>query len=194
MPVQYWSQLLNAGAPWQTTQGTAISTAGTWTASPQTAGNNDFTLPANYFYPGQVLEIDAQGDISTTATSTTWTMLLAANQSGTYTTLASTAGIATGTGSLVGLQWNITAWAICTAEGSSGSTMLTQGNMNMPLAGTAPTIGGPANCYLFPMPSVSGGSAVAINTTQAQGIALRTILAAADGTVTCTQFLIKALD
>ena len=38
MPLQGWNQLLNSGAPWQTTVGSPLSTASTATISSQAAG------------------------------------------------------------------------------------------------------------------------------------------------------------
>ena len=37
---QYWSSLLNPGAPWQTASGTVLNTAATATISPEGAGRH----------------------------------------------------------------------------------------------------------------------------------------------------------
>ena len=192
MAVQYWGNLLNAGAPWQTTAGTALSTATTATISPQSAGSNDYTLQSNYFYPGLIIEIDAQGFITTTGSSTTLTVLLAANNAGSYTTLATSQGIATGTGTLTGLPWSLTAYIECTAAGSSGNTLSTEASMLVASSVSAPTIGTTNNVTYIGMPSASGATAAAVNTTVPLGLPLRATLAGANATIQCTQYLIKA--
>jgi len=192
MPVQYWVSLLNAGAPWQTNAGTLINTATTATISPQSGGSNDFTLPPNYFYPGITLRVEAGGFVTTTGTQTTATFLLACNKSGSYTTIATSGGLLTGTGSLTGLPWQLQGFINCTAVGSSGNTLSAQ--LQMVLATTVASQTIPtANTITLGLPNASGATATAIDTTSAQGIALRATLAGANATIQCTQFTIEAL-
>lgn len=193
MSVQGWVSLLNSATTYQTSNGTLLNTATTATISPQQAGtNNDFTLPANFFYPGLTIRVWAQGFITTTGTSTTLTVLLAANKAGTYTTLATSAGMATGTGTLTGLPWALRGFITCTAIGSTGNTLTTEAAMEIATT-TAPAIG-TANCTLVGLPSASGGTATAIDTTSAQGIALRATLAGANASIQCTNWDIEWLD
>lgn len=189
MASQAWVSLLNNATTYQTSSGTALNTATTATISPQAAGSKDFTLPANFFYPGCTLRIWAQGLLTTTGTSTTLTVLLATS---TPTTLATTAGMATGTGSLTGLPWELHAYIVCTAIGSSGNTLTTQGTLKFATS-TAPAIG-TANCTIAGLPSASGGTAAAIDTTSAQGICLRATLAGANATIQCTNWDIEWMD
>jgi hypothetical protein len=185
--------LLNSATTYQTSSGTALNTATTATISPQQAGtNNDFTLPANFFYPGLTLRVSAQGLLTTTGTSTTLTVLLAANKAGTYTTLATSAGMATGTGSLTGLPWTLSGFIVCTAIGSTGNTLTTQAILL--IATTVSPAIGTANLTIAGLPSASGGTAAAIDTTSAQGIALRATLAGANATIQVTNWDIEALD
>ncbi|SRR5690348_3184462 len=189
MAAQSWVSLLNNATTWQTASGTALNTATTATISPQAAGSKDFALPANFFYPGCTLRVWAQGLLTTTGTSTTLTVLLATS---TPTTLATTAGMATGTGSLTGLPWELHAYVVCTAIGSTGNTLTTQGTLKIATS-VAPAIG-TANCTFAGLPSASGGTAVAIDTTVAQGICLRATLAGANATIQCTNWDIEWLD
>lgn len=193
MSSQGWVSLLNSATTYQANSGAVLNTATTATISPQQAGtNNDFTLPANFFYPGLTLRVSAQGLLTTTGVSTTLTVLLAANKAGSYTTLATSAGMATGTGSLTGLPWALEGYVICSAIGSTGNTLTTQAVMYIATS-TAPAIG-TANVTIAGLPSASGGTAAAIDTTSAQGIALRATLAGANATIQCTNWDIEALD
>lgn len=194
MPVQYWESLLNAGAPWQTTAGTVLNTAATATISPQSAGPNDFTLPANYFYPGCVIKVTALGYLSSGGTASNLTVWLAGGVSGTLgTILASTPAVALGTGTIVGVPWRLEALIQCTAIGSSGNTLLTNGSMWFPNV-TAPAFA-TANGVAIGLPGGAvAGTAVALSTITAQSIGLRASLSAAFGAILCSQFLLEALD
>lgn len=190
MSSQGWISLLDSATTFQTASGAALSTATTATISPQAAGSKDFTLPANFFVPGLTLRITAQGFITTTGTQTTLTVLLATS---TPTTLATSGGILTGTGTLTGLPWHLDAFITCTAIGSSGNTLTTQGVLFIGTTVTGYTIP-TANCMLVGLPAASGGTAAAIDTTSAQGICLRATLAGANATIQCTNWDIEALD
>ncbi len=193
MAMQGWVSLLNSATTYQTSTGTLLNTATTATISPQQAGtNNDFTLPANFFYPGCTLRVNAQGFVSTTGTSTTLTILLAANKAGSYTTLATSAGLATGTGSLTGLQWHLKGYIVCTAIGSTGNTLSTQATIFLATS-TAPAVA-TASTTLIGLPSASGQTAAAIGTTSAQGVAWRATLAGANASIQCTNWEIEWMD
>lgn len=190
MPSQSWVSLLNNATTFQTASGVALNTATTATISPQAAGSKDFTLPANFFYPGLTLRITAQGFVTTTGTQTTLTVLLATS---TPTTLATSAGVLTGTGSLTGLPWHLKAYVTCTAIGSSGNTLNTEGVLWLATATATPTIP-TSNCMILGLPSASGATSAAIDTTSAQGICLRATLAGANATIQCVNWDIEALD
>lgn len=190
MPAQFWVSLLDTPTPWQGTSGTALNTAATATISPQAAGSKDFTLPANYWYPGATIRVKACGLLTTTGTSTTLTVFLAAGS--TPTTLATTAGMATGTGSLTGLPWRLDAEITCTGIGSSGSTLLTQGNLWIATSVT-PAVG-TANTVFAGLPSASGAAASALDTTSAMAVMLRATLAGANATIQCTGWDLEALN
>lgn len=195
MAFQSWVNLLNAGTPWQTAAGTALSaSASTATISPQSnAGNQDFILPTQYngiqWYPGMTLKIEAAGTINTGGTTSNLTVFLACGVSGTLGTTLSTSGALTlGTGSLTGIEWIMNAWVRCTAIGSSGNTLACAGAMMLPgtVGSNTGTIG-TANCTIMALPE----TAVAFNTyTSATALGLRATLSAAFGLVQCNEFLI----
>lgn len=195
MAQQTWQQLLNAGAPWQTTVGASLTTATTATISPQSAGGNDYTLQANYLYPGLAIRVTARGYITTTATSTTATWFLAANQNGTYTTLATSAGLATGTTAYTALPWKLDGLIQIVSIGSSGNTVSTQAELEISQnSATAQTVNtGSASVTLF-MPASSPPTTVALNTTVATAFPLRATLGGANATIVCTQYLLESLD
>ena len=63
MPSQGWAQLLNGGAPWQTTTGTNLTTATTATISPQAAGSVKPTRGDDPGAEGEVNLDEATGDV-----------------------------------------------------------------------------------------------------------------------------------
>lgn len=202
MANQSWVSLLNPGSPQASGAGTALSTATTATLSPTTGigVTSDVALvqaasqPYGW-YPGLLIRVSAQGFITTTGTQTTATIFLTANKgnAGTYTTLATTSGLLTGTGSLTGLQWVMDAVIRCTSVATSGNTVSTQGMLQI-IPSSAQTIPTASADITLPLPSASGETAAAVDTTQLQGIALRGTLAGANATVQLTQWLVEALD
>lgn len=194
MALQTWENLLNAGPPWQTTNGTALSaSASTATISPQAAGNQDFILPTQFngtqFYPGMTLKVEAAGTINTGGTTSNLTMFLACGVSGTLGTTLVTAGALTlGTGSLTGIEWTLQAWIRCTAIGSSGTTLTAAGMIWLPGAvGSNTGTVGTANCTVLALPETT----TAYNTyTAATALGMRATLSAAFGAVQCDEFLI----
>jgi hypothetical protein len=201
MANQSWVSLLNPASPLGSGAGTALNTAATATLSPVTGSTADVAQvqPSSQpygWYAGLLVRVTASGFITTTGTSTTATWFLASrvgNSGSTYVTLATTAGLTTGTGSLTGLQWTLTALVRCTSIATTGSTVSTQGTLNIvPVAAqTIPT--GSADINLS-LPNASGETAAAVDTTQLQGISLRGTLAGANATIQLTQWLVEALD
>lgn len=192
MPFQGWNQLLNADAPWQTTVGTVANTAATVTISPQATSAKDYVVATSYLYPGAVLHCTAQGLLTTTTTSTTHTIFLAAGA--TPTTLATPVGITTGTTAITGIQWFWESWSRVVAIASTGNTIQTQGYLRLMNSGAAV----PANPIALttgigltlPAPNASGETAAAIDTTSNMALMMRATLAAAQGSIQCTQFMI----
>jgi hypothetical protein len=200
VPFQSWSGLLN-GSPQWTGAGTALATAATATISPVPGGLDVPVQPAGQpygWYAGLLLRVTARGFLTSTTTSTTATFLLASrvgNTGSTYVTLATSAGLATGTTAVTGAPWWLEAFIRCTAVATSGSTVSTQGNMNVSqnpsTAQTLNTASAGVNLWL---PSASGETAASVDTTQLQGISMRATLAGANATVQLTQWAVEALD
>jgi hypothetical protein len=186
MPYQSWESLLNAGAPWQTTAGTVLNTATTATISPQAAGSKDYTLPANWWYPGAVIKVTARGILSSGGTGSNLTVLLAAGVA--PVTLSTGPAIALGTGTVTNMPWRLTANIQCTAIGSTGNTLTTQGELMFETSIT-PAFG-TSNVTIAPLPS----TAAALDTTVAMALNLRATLSAAFGAITCQQFLLESQD
>lgn len=206
MASQSWVSLLNPASPQASGAGAALSSAATATISPIAGGTNASDVaqlqPAGQpygWYPGLLIRVTAQGYITTTGTSTTATWLLASrvgNAGTTFVTLATTAGIGTGTGSLTGVPWSLTGIIRCTSIATSGNTVSTQGQLEITHNTTAPTIGSTTNSVALSayLPSTTGETAAAVDTTQLQGISLRATLAGANATIQLTQWLVEALD
>lgn len=206
MANQQWVSLLTGGNPQSSGAGTALTTAATATLSPQGSGSADYAAvnpPGQPYgwYPGLLIRVTARGYMTTTTTSTTATLFLAANKSNggsTFATLATAAGITTGTTAITGIQWQVDALVRCTAVASSGSTVSTQGTLSLGNSGAAV----PANPIALtatpgmtlPLPNTTGETAAAVDTTVLQGICLRGTLAAANATLQLTQWLVEALD
>lgn len=194
MPIQQWTNVLNAGPPWQTTSGTALtSLATTATISPQAPGPQDFVLPGQpnglQWYPGMTLYIRAGGVLSSAGTTSNLTMWLACGVSGTLASVLTTTGALTlGTGSVANVGWDLEAIVRCLAIGSTGTTLSAGGSVEFPTTGAANTgTLGTSNNTIMNMPE----TALAFNTyTQGTAMGLRASLSAAFGSVQCNQFLI----
>src|SRR5258708_14770356 len=94
MAQQSWVNLLNAGSPWQTAQGTSLTTAATATVSPQAPTTQDFVLPGQpnglQWYVGMQLRLRARGNMSSGGTTTSLTVFPAIGVSGTLGTTPGT--------------------------------------------------------------------------------------------------------
>jgi hypothetical protein len=181
MASQSWMNLLNAGVPWQTTAGTVLNTAASATISPQVATTQDFVLPGQpnglQWYPGMVLRIIARGTLASGGTTSTLTVFLACGASGTL-----------GTGSITAQPWKLEAHVGCTAIGTSGNTLSTEGELIF--GDTATPAFGTANVVISALPL----TALAFNTyTAGTALGLRATLSAAFGSILCNQFLIEQL-
>jgi hypothetical protein len=205
MANQSWVSLLNPASPQASGAGTALNSAATATISPVTGGASASDVaqvqPGGQpygWYPGLLVRVTARGFITTTATSTTLTFLLASrvgNSGSTYVTLATASGVATSTTVMTGAPWKLEALVRCTAVATSGNTVSTEGELYVSqqptTSQTLNTASAGVNLYL---PNASGETAAAVDTTQLQGLSMRATLAGANATVQLTQWLVEALD
>lgn len=193
MAQQTWANLLNHGVPWQTAQGTALTTATTATISPQAPTGQDFMLPGQdnglQWYQGMSLRIRARGTLTTGGTTANFTWILAVGVSGTLgTTLCTTAAVVMG-GTTVGpVAWNLQAAVDCIAIGSTGNTLTADGNVVFGNT-TTPALA-TANAVIVNMPFTS----TAFNTyTGGTCIGLRGTLSAAFGSYQCNHFAVEQI-
>ena len=191
MAQQSWINLLNAGAPWQTAQGTALSTAATATISPQAPTTQDFVLPGQpnglQWYVGMQLRLKARGNATTGGTTNSTTVFPAIGVSGTLgTPLCTTAAVVMGATTLTSLTWTLEADITCTALGSTGNTLVADGLMT--ISDTAVPALVTANSVTIPLP----WAAFAFNTyTAATAIGLRATMTAAFGSIQCNKFTVE---
>jgi hypothetical protein len=198
MANQSWVNLLNAGAPWQTAQGTQLATAATATISPQSANATakDFILPGQgnglQWYPGMHLRCRARGNMASGGTTSSLTVWLALGVSGTLASaLCTTPAIVLGTTSLTALGWRLEADIVCTAIAASGNTLVSDGLLTMSdtTAGGAALV--TANTVSSPLPWLAS----AFDTTAAgTAIGLRASLTAAFGNIQCNRFTVEQLN
>jgi hypothetical protein len=197
MASQSWVNLLNAGAPWQTTNGTALATsAATATVSPQAPTGQDFVLPGQpgglQWYAGMTLRIRARGSFNSAGTTSNATLFLACGVSGTLaTTLTTTGAYTLGAGSLTGMCWRLDALLRCLAIGSTGNTLSCGGDVyvDQTAGSNAGNITTAAGVMLGMAETVT-----AFNTyTAGTALGLRGTLSAAFGTIQCNQFTVEQL-
>ena len=203
MSYQEWISLITPSTIQGSGPGATLNTATTATLSPVTGGTADVAQvnvegAFQGWQAGMLIRVTARGYITSTTTSTTVTFLLAArvgNTGTTYVTLTTSAGLATSATAQTGNPWKLEALIRCTNVATSGNTVATQGEMwvsqNPATAQTLNTGSAGVNLYL---PSASGETNAAVDTTQIQGISLRGTLAGANATVVCTQWLVEALN
>lgn len=197
-----YANLLNSGAPWQTTQGTALSaSASTATISPQATGPQDFVLPGQVlggglqWYQGMSLMIEAHGTCGSGGTASNLTVFLAAGVSATLgTTLSTTAAIALGAGSLSTLNWHL--WAQVDVVGlrtDANPFLATEGSLVIGTTSASPALG-TANGLVVGLPFTNvNGNTLSPYTTQT-AIGLRATLSAAFGNIQCNRFKVFQLN
>jgi hypothetical protein len=202
MAYQDWVSLINNSSQ-GLGAGTALNTAATATISPVSGSAADVAqvnpAAAGGWYQGMAIRWTARGFITTTATSTTATFLMAArvgNTGSTYVTLCTHAMVLnTGTAVFTGVPWMSHGLIRCTAIATAGNTVSSQGEIyvsaNPATAQTINTASLGVNLY---MPSASGETAAAVDTTQLQGISMRATLAGANATIQLTQWLVEGLN
>jgi hypothetical protein len=211
MANQTWVSLLNPGLTSTGPGAVFTESATTATISPQTStSNQDYAVvqPGGQqfgWYPGMLVRVTARGLITTSTTTGTLTVSVRANKgnavaAASNVVLATAVGITTGTTAVTGIQFKLEAILRCTAVASSGSTVSTQGELNLfnalaavpanPVALSA----SPPPGFSLPLPNISGETAAAVDTTQLQGIQLCATATAASGSIQCTQWLVEALN
>jgi hypothetical protein len=203
MPTQGWISLLSAELP----VAGAVYTVSTTPATLSPAlGNGADSAQVNP--PGQYLgwranmflRITARGYITTTTTAGTLAFSLAARVGNTGSTyIALTGAHATlnsyATAATTGIPWKLEGGLRCTAIASAGNTAASQAEMYIsPLPATAQTMAAASAGVNLYMPSASGETASAIDTTQVQGISLRCVGSAASGSIQCTQWLVEMMN
>jgi hypothetical protein len=197
MAQQTWINLLNGGAPWQTTQGTTLSTATTATISPQAPGPQDFVLPGQpgglQWYAGMVLRVTARCTLTTGGTTSNLTVLIAAGVSGTLgTTLCTTGAIVLGTTSLTAQVLKLEALIRVIAIRSDANTFLDcQGDIEASAA-SAPTLT-TASGVTVPLPYTTTNGSSLSPWTAATALGLRATLSAAFGSIQCNHFTIEQM-
>jgi hypothetical protein len=80
---QYWSSLINPGAPWQTASGTVLNTAATATVSPEGAGGTGDDPQVLTWWQGMLIRVRARGIYTNGSTTTNATFALYVAASGT---------------------------------------------------------------------------------------------------------------
>lgn len=202
MANQGWVSLLTPGAPRAGASYTVSASAAT--LSPTFGGGADV---AQVNAPGQfngwaanmAIRITARGFITTTTTAGTLAFSLNArvgNTGSTYVALtgahATLNSFATAT---TGIPWALDAEVWCTSIASTGNTVAGQGEIRIsPAPATAQTINTASAGVNVYLPSASGETAAAVDTTQVQGLSLRCVGSAASGTIQCTQWLVETLN
>lgn len=194
MAQQSWINLLNAGAPWQTTNGPTVTvSAAQQTITPQAAGPQDFVLPGQYnglqWYPGMTLRLVGKGQCSAGATTSNWTFSLAAGATVAGGTALLTSGALTSGTTLTNVPWKFDGILRVLALGSTGNTLSCHGNWSFGTAALPTgTLGTASGWTALPVAE----TVTAFNTfTQGVTLGMRVIGSAAFGTVICNSFLIE---
>lgn len=203
MAAQNWVSLLIPNTVQASGVGPALNTAATATLSPARGDGGDVAqVNAEGQYLGwsvpALIRITARGFITATATQTTYALSLNArvgNTGSTYIALTGAhATLQTGTTAITGIPWSLEALIRCTSVATSGNTLSSQAELRVGAnPATAQTIGTATAGLNFYMPSASGETNAAVDTTQIQGISLRCVQGTAGPTIQLTQWLAEAL-
>jgi hypothetical protein len=152
---QYWVAPVG---PFHTADGTALATSTTLTDVSPTP---NITLPGNMLELGSELELWAAGEFSNAA-ATTPTLLLGFYFGGVAgVSLASSSAVATATGALTGIPWEIYYRGVVRAVGTSGS-INGQGWLHLGTSLTAFSV--------RPIPETKAARTVTIDTTTSKAI------------------------
>lgn len=177
-PVQTWEAVYNAGAPYQTTDGAAYTAS---TAATDVSPVPQITIPANYYYVGQIFRLTAFGVMSGNSGINLTLGFYYGGVAG--TALAATA--ATASNNTANQLWQAYATVRVRTLGSSG-VMNTVGWVTG-IAATAATV------TLLPATGATG-NAVTVNTTTANAWTLGATWGTNNAaTLTCYGFIIEQL-
>ena len=200
MALQTWQNLLNAGAPWQTAQGTTLNTAATATISPQAPGPQDFVLPGQpgglQWYQGMTLLAEAIGTYASGGTASNLTVILAAGVSGTLATNLVTSGaLALGTGTVTALRWRFRAQIDVVGLRTDANPFLSvTADLTMQVGAVPATlVGGVSNFMTIPIAYTTINGSTLSPYTAATALGMRATLSAAFGSIQCDRFLISQL-
>lgn len=174
-----YENLLNAAAPWSTTDGAALASSVSLTTISPTSP--DLTLPANFLTPGSVFRITASGRFSTTGSPT---LLIGAYWGGSGGVALATTGALTAASGVTNLAWRFQLEVTCRTVGSSGTVMA---------MGYAAGITAATAVALVP---ASAPVVASIDTTTAKALVLAAQwgTSSPSNTITCHQFLVESLD
>lgn len=178
---------------WRETLYAVIADGTAVTAAAKTILVPDFTLPANYLYPGRMMKYTLYGRMSTVITTPgTWTHTLNWGGSG-GTVLASTTALAPDpTAASTNIAWYVEYLMMCRSIGSSGSafTMGKQWHNDIDDGSAAvANLTAALNTHVFP----DVPAAVTINTTTANALTPAITPSVATGSITAHLAILEAL-
>jgi hypothetical protein len=178
MPVQTWEAVVNSGAPYQTTDGAAYTAS---TSATDVSPAPQITLPANYYYVGQVFRLTAFGLMSAASAPT---LVLGFYYGGVAGT-ALCATVATTTQNTANTLWR--AEALCRVRTLGSSGVINSVGWCTGIASTPAT--------LTQMPATGAtGNAVTVNTTTANAWTLGATWGTNNAsTLTCYAFVLEQL-
>lgn len=203
MAGQQWVSLLTPNTPQAIGPGAALSTAATATLS-TTRGDGGDTAQVNAegqyqgWYIGMPIRITARGFITTVATAGVLAFSLNArvgNAGSTYIALTGAhATLNTPASAITGVPFKLEGLIRCTNVATSGNTLSSQAEMYISQTpATAQTINTASAGVNLYMPSASGETAAAVDTTQIQGLSLRCVQTTSTCTIQVTQWFAETL-
>jgi hypothetical protein len=179
--MQSWREALYV----TTADGTAVTAAAATILVP------DFNLPANYLYPGRMLEYNLWGRQSTVITTPgtyTWGLRYGGIAG---TVLATSTALAPDpTAASTNIAWWLKFWTVCRSVGSSGS-LFTFGRIEHTDVddATVATLKTALDAVVFP----AANAAVTVNTTTANALTPYVTPNVATGSITCNMALLEAI-
>lgn len=151
----------------------------------------DFSLPANYLYPGRMLQYSLFGRQSTAITTPgtfTWGLRYGGIAG---TVLATSTALAPDpTAASTNVAWSLTFWMVCRSIGSSG-TAFTFGRIEHSDVddATVATLKTALDAVVFP----AANAAVTINTTTANALTPYVTPSVTTGSITCNMACLEAI-
>jgi hypothetical protein len=175
---------------WRETLYAVIADGTPVTGAAKTALVPDFTLPANYLYPGRTIMYTLYGKMSTVITTPgTWTMSLNWGGSAGTVLAASGAYAPDSAAASTNIAWRVEYLMTCRSVGTSGSAV-TFGQMDMgDYSTTAATMQAQIDMNTFP----DAPAAVTIDTTTAKAITPAITPSVGTGSMTAMLAILEAL-